>query len=137
MENTTSNMKHMHHTEFNQEYIATMRPVFNRRGLFSDTTEEYVSPAEPSPYDLVTIRFRTAKNNVDRVFFVHKGQKHLMNKMSSNEVFDFYSYELQLDNEKVSYYFCVETGKIVAYYDTRGLVQELNEYYDFVIIPLL
>ena len=46
-------------------YIANMRPVFNRRALFSDYTGEYVSPEEPMPYDRVTIRFRTAKNNVD------------------------------------------------------------------------
>ncbi len=127
--------KRIHHTEFDQQYIASMRPVFNRRALFSDTTVEYVTPAEPSAYDLVTIRFRTAKNNVDRVFFVCKGQRHLMNKVETCEDFDYYAYELQLDNEKVSYYFAVETGKIVGYYDTRGLVHEVNEYYDFVIVP--
>ena len=121
--------------ENDQRYIATMRPVFNRRALFTDTTKEYVTPAEPSAYDMVTIRFRTARNNVDRVFFVHKGQKHLMSKVESNEDFDFYAYELQLDNEKVSYYFEIQIGRIVGYYDARGLVHEVNEYYDFVIIP--
>ena len=121
--------------ENDQRYIATMRPVFNRRALFTDTTKVYVTPAEPSAYDMVTIRFRTARNNVDRVFFVHKGQKHLMSKVESNEDFDFYAYELQLDNEKVSYYFEIQIGRIVGYYDARGLVHEVNEYYDFVIIP--
>lgn len=122
-------------TEFNQQYISGMRPVFNRKALFSDTTAEYVSPAEPSAYDLVKIRFRTGKNNVDRVLLVHKGQKHFMTKESSDEQFDFYSYEMQLDNEKVSYHFEVQTGRIISYYDVRGLVQEVNEYYNFAIIP--
>ncbi len=121
--------------ENNLQYITTMRPVFNKTGLFTDTTEEYVSPMEPSAYDLVTVRFRTAKNNVDRVFFVHKGQKYLMSKVESTEEFDFYAYELQLDNEKATYYFEVRTGKLVAYYDVRGVVQEVNEYYNFVILP--
>lgn len=121
--------------ENNRQYIATMRPVFNRRALYTDTTGEYVTPAEPSAYDQVTIRFRTAKNNVDRVFFVHKGQKYLMTKEESTDNFDFYAYELQLENEKVSYYFEVQTGKLVGYFDTRGLVHEVNEYYDFVILP--
>ncbi len=112
-----------------------MRPVFNRRALFSDTTKEYVIPAEPSAYDIVTIRFRTAKNNVDCVFLVCKGEKLLMAKVEADENFDYYAYELQLDNEKVSYYFEVHTGRVVGYYDTRGLVLEVNEYYDFVIIP--
>lgn len=121
--------------EFQQQYISSMRPVFNRRALFTDTTEEYVTPMEPSPYDLVTIRFRTAKNNVDRVFLVHQGQKELMTKVETNSDFDFYAFELQLNNEKTTYHFEVRTGRIEGYYDVRGLVQEANEYYDFVILP--
>ena len=30
-------------TEYNQQYIAAMRPVFNRRALFTDTSAESVS----------------------------------------------------------------------------------------------
>jgi len=112
-----------------------MRPVFNRRAIFSDTTANYVTPYEPSPYDRVHIRIRTAKNNVDYVFFVHQGQKYMMNKERSTEDFDFYGYEVQLDNEKLCYYFELHTGRIVGYFDTRGLVQDVNEYYDLVIIP--
>lgn len=122
-------------TEYNQQYITGMRPLLNRRALFSDTTAQYVTPMEPTAYDVVTIRFRTARNNVDRVFFVHQGQKHLMQKAMSNEIFDYYTYQLQLENEKVSYYFEIQAGKLTGYYDVRGLVQEINEYYDFTIIP--
>ncbi len=122
-------------TEYNQIYISSMRPVLNRKALFTDTTEHYVTPAEPKAYDLVTIRFRTAKNNVDRVFFVHKGQRHLMNKVETKGDFDFYEHELQLENEKVSYYFEINTGTLTGYYDTRGVVQDVNEYYNIVIIP--
>lgn len=121
--------------EYNQQYIANMRPVFNRRALYSDTTEEYVIPAEPSPYDRVTIRFRTAKNNVDRVFLVIDNQRELMFKTESTENFDFYSHEIQLDNEKVTYHFEVQTAKVVVFFDVRGLVQDVNKYYDFVILP--
>lgn len=128
-------IEHLKRVEYNQMYISSMRPVFNRRGLFTDTSEHYVTPAEPAPYDLVKIRFRTAVNNVDRVFLVHQGQKHLMNKVESDEEFDYYEHEHQMENEKVSYYFIIETGKISAFYDTRGLVKEPNEYYDFAIIP--
>lgn len=121
--------------ENNQRYIAQMRPVFNRRALFSDTTGEYVSPAEPEPGETVTIRFRTARNNVDRVLFVYQGEKHVMKKTETTKHFDFYTYKLQLGGEKASYYFEVQSGRLLGYYDTRGLVQEVNEYYDFIIIP--
>lgn len=121
--------------EKSQQYIFGMRPVFNRRALFSDTTENYLSPAEPAAYDKVTIRFRAAKNNIDRVFLVYKGKHYLMYKAETIDRFDYYAYELQLQNEKVSYHFEIQAGRLKGYYDTRGLVQEVNEYYDFVILP--
>lgn len=119
----------------NQLYIASMRPVFDRRGLFSDTTADYVSPAEPKPNEEVTIRFRTSKNNVDRVFFMTGGQRYLMTKVEKDECFDYYACTYQLGEEKLSYHFEVETGRISVVYDVRGLVREANEYYNFVIIP--
>ena len=121
--------------EYAQQYISMMRPVLDRRALFSDTTNEYVTPEEPAPYEPVTIRFRTAKDNVDRVFLVHKGRKLLMNKVETKGEFDFYSIELQLENETVRYHFEVQVGHIKVFYDARGLVQEASEYYAFVIIP--
>lgn len=121
--------------EYNQQYIAGMRPVFNRRALYSDATEEYVTPAEPASYDVVTIRFRSARNNLDRVFLVKKGEKHLMNKVESDENFDYYAHQQQLENEKMTYHFEVETGRLTGYYDLRGLVREANEYYNFAILP--
>ena len=119
-------LERLRRTEYNQQYIAAMRPVFNRRALFTDTSAEYVIPEEPEPYSEVTIRFRTARNNVDRIFLVSGGQKHLMVRVESNNDFDYYAYVMRLDDQKVSYYFEV---------DMRGLVQEVNEYYDFIIIP--
>ena len=121
--------------EKNQQYIAGMRPVFNRKALFSDMTEDYVCPPEPSAYGEVVIHFRSAKNNVDRVYFVCKGEKHIMMKTESDEYFDYYSHSVQLENEKLIYYFQVETGKVSCYYDTRGVCKDVNEYYHFQLIP--
>ena len=91
--------------EKNQQYIAGMRPVINKEALFSDTTEDYAYPPEPSAYGEVTIRFRSARNNIDRVFFVCKDEKHIMLKTETDNYFDYYSYSVQLDNEKLVYYF--------------------------------
>lgn len=73
-----------------------MRPVFNRKALFSDTTEDYLSPSEPNPYSQITIRFRSALNNVDRVFMVHDGLKLLMSKESKDEDFDYFAVKRKL-----------------------------------------
>ena len=121
--------------QFNQQYIASMRPVFNTRALFTDTTEYYLSPAEPAGYDRITIKFRTARNNVDRVYFVMKGQKNLMTKSETVDDFDYYTIQIQLENEKISYHFEIWTGTLVAYYDVRGVAHEPNDYYDICVIP--
>lgn len=118
-----------------QEYVANTRPIFRKRALFSDTTKNYVIPQEPAPYDEVTIRFRSAKNNIDRVYFVCKGQKELMFLESSDEEFDYYSIQVQLENELLAYYFEIKTGKIECCYDMRGTVKEAEEFFYFQIIP--
>lgn len=121
--------------ERNQYYINTMRPVLNKKALFSDMTAAYVDPPEPNAYSLVTIRFRTAKNNIDHVYIVIKNEKHLMLKFKSDEQFDFYEFELQLDDEKVEYYFEIVVGRVTCYYDMRGVAKEIQDYYKFTLIP--
>ncbi|MCR5254751.1 MAG: glycoside hydrolase family 13 protein [Acetatifactor sp.] len=121
--------------ESNLQYIYNMRPPFNGRAIFADTSSEYVIPYEPAPYDLVTIRFRSKKNNLDGVFFVHNGRRYFMNKAESTDEFDFYEYKYQMENETVSYHFEFRSGALTGYYDTRGLVKDANDYYNFKIFP--
>ena len=121
--------------EKNQQYFSGMRPVFNRKALFTDMSEDYVSPMEPSAYGEITVRFRAAKNNIDKVFFVHKNVKHLMFKTESDDYFDYYSHTIQLENEKLSYYFEVHAGKLSCFFDMRGVTKDTNEYYQFHVIP--
>ncbi len=118
-----------------EQYINTMRPVFNTRALFSDTTAEYVNPVEPDAFSKVKVRFRTAKNNVDYVLLVWRGNKYLMTKVETAVHFDYYEVEVRLTNEKFTYYFEVTSGNLVCYYDMRGCTRDVNEYYNFAIIP--
>lgn len=134
MENRLS-LDKIRQLENNKHYISTMRPVFNRRALFSDTTEEYLLPGEPEAGQKVTIRFRTARDNVDRVLLVCGGEDRIMKKVESDKHFDFYASELQLGSDKVTYHFEIESGRLRGFYDTRGLVHDENVYYDFVILP--
>lgn len=129
------NLDEIKRLENNKRYIGTMRPVFNRRALFTDTTGDYLIPEEPAAGQEVTIRFRTARNNVDRVVLLYRAESHIMTKVESDKHFDFYAYSLKLGSEKVTYHFEIQSGSLRAYYDTRGLVHDENEYYDFAILP--
>lgn len=118
-----------------QSYINAMRPVIRKKALFSDMTEDYVSPVEPNPNTEVTIKFRTAINNVDLVFLVHNDQKRVMKKIDSDQNFDYYAINVLLEDESYLYYFEVNSGKAVLKYDRRGVVRDVNAFYHFEIIP--
>lgn len=118
-----------------QEYISKMRPVFNKRALFSDETRQYRTPFEPEAGDVVTIRFRTLKNNVDAVYFISGATRSKMVLTESREGFDYYSIDIELGAEAVHYYFEIQSGKIVCYYNELGVSRQLQEQYSFGIIP--
>ncbi len=118
-----------------QSYINAMRPVIRKKALFSDMTEDYVSPVEPEPNSEVTIRFRTSVNNVDLVFLVHNDQKMVMKKVESDANFDYYAITVTVEEENYLYYFEIKSGKALIKYDRRGVVRDINSYYHFEIIP--
>ena len=50
----------------------------NLEALFSDGTSSYVIPAEPMENEMVTLRFRTASDDVDKVFVIILPEKEVM-----------------------------------------------------------
>lgn len=118
-----------------QSYINSMRPIVRKKALFSDLTEDYVSPVEPEPNSEVTIRFRTAINNADLVFLVHNDEKKVMKKVESDANFDYYSVTVTVGEESYLYYFEIKSGRAVIKYDRRGAVRDINSFYHFEILP--
>ena len=121
--------------ELEKLYIQEMRPVLNRRALFSDTTAEYVIPAEPQIGQEITIRFRAGRDNLDSVYLIVDGTRLKMQKESHDEQFDYYAVQYQLGSEVIHYYFEMHVGRVFGYYDARGLVKETLERMWFRIVP--
>ena len=118
-----------------QEYINRMRPVFNKHALFSDETKQYRTPSEPEPGDVVTIRFRTLKNNVDAVYFISGAMRSRMQLTETKHGFDYYSIDLEVGHDPIHYYFEIQSGKIICYYNELGVTRQLQEQYSFGIVP--
>ena len=129
------NLEHSKKVLADQKYILAMRPVFNIRALYSDTTSNYLIPEEPNPGDMATIRFRTAKNNVDSVFVIVNNIRKKMSKAETERHFDYYEIKLEVPECKLNYYFEITSGHMKVYFDSRGAVQDPSEYYDFVVFP--
>ena len=99
------NYEYMKNAQKIQEYVTNMRPAFNKRAVFSDETENYRTPFEPEPGDVVNVRIRTKKNNVDLVYLVYEDKKKVMDLADSKDGFDYYEANISLGTETVRYYF--------------------------------
>ncbi len=116
-------------------YLSNVRPVLNRRALFSDETENFRSPAEPQRNEDVSIRFRTYRYNADKVTLVTDKCSYVMRRSYSDKLFDYYEINFNVGVDKISYYFEILSGKTTVYYNRIGVCKELNPSYNFVIIP--
>ena len=117
------------------QYIMQMRPILRKEALFSDGTKDYRIPPEPKENEEVTIRFRTAKYNVDMVWVWANGNCYQMQLAESDDTFDYYAVRLPLETEPVSYYFEILSGQVQCYYDRYGVSKEIREPYFFRIVP--
>ena len=107
----------------------------NKTALFCDGTEGYVYPPEPKESELVTFRFRTAKDDVDRVGLVTSADTYVMEKECTQGEFDYYTFETRLGEEPFRYCFEVQSGTEKYYYERCGISREILEYYNFVVVP--
>ena len=117
------------------QYILNMRAVLNKDALFSDGTEYYRSPAEPKPGEVVVIRFRTQRNNVDAVYLVSGDKKQKMKIYKTVNGFDYYAAKIIMPEEVFKYHFEILYGWITCYYNHQGVSMDMQEWFDFEIYP--
>ena len=103
--------------------------------LFCDGTASYVNPAEPVENELVTLRFRTAKDDVERVRLMTAVGGYDMEKEKTEGEFDFYRINWRLNEEPFRYCFEIQSNDEKCYYSRCGVSKEIVEFYDFVIVP--
>ena len=116
-------------------FITNYRPVLNRRAIFSDYSEDYIIPLEPNAYGIVTIKLRSNRNNLDYAKLVCNGEVTLMEICETTDEFDYYSATYRLSNEMIRYHFEIGSAGTSYFYDTRGVVKDTNDYFDFRIRP--
>ncbi len=109
--------------------------MLNLNALFCDGTQDYRIPCEPLVNDIVTIRFRTGKDNVDSVRLVTGEGSWQMVVQEQDLLFDYYEIEFQLKSENVFYYFEIISGDSIWYYNRGGADSVLKSESNFIITP--
>ncbi|MBQ8804491.1 MAG: glycoside hydrolase family 13 protein [Tyzzerella sp.] len=112
----------------------------NKQALFSDGTGNYLVPFEPEEFEVITIRFRTAKNDIKEVRVIVESRAFVMQKAYTEGVFDYYELKWKLSEKPLKYYFEVlghnEYGyQEVCYYGRTGVTDEIIEEFAFTVVP--
>ena len=107
----------------------------NKDALFSDETSQYRIPMEVNPGDNVTVIFRTAKDNVDGVYLISKGNRLPMKKFATNPLFDYYRLELSVGKNRILYFFEIRSGEEKVFFNKRGVTEDLQAVNSFGIVP--
>ena len=83
----------------------------NQEALYADESSVYRIPLEANTGDRVKLRFRTGKDNVDKVLVISGNQRWAMKKVCSRGRFDYYETYVDVDTETVHYFLKSVPGK--------------------------
>ena len=119
-----------------QLFIDNLTTIFNPQALFSDGTAQYRIPPEPKANESVKLRFRTGRENIDRVVLVVCTDTRIeMKKVYNDRLFDYYESTVELSDKMIDYYFEVTSGTVTVYYNSVGVCSGVEPYYNFTITP--
>ncbi|MDY3908875.1 MAG: glycoside hydrolase family 13 protein [Eubacterium sp.] len=107
----------------------------NRAAIFSDGTGNFVTPAQPMKNSTATIRCRTGRDDAEAVTAVVNGTAYKMRLETVTDHFAMYATDILLAEDKVTYYFAIHKGEETIYCNRQGVVENINPYFDFCIIP--
>ena len=107
----------------------------NKQALFCDGTARYVCPLEPEVGETVTLKFRAAKEENIQIRLAINNELYTMESERTYGAFTYYRAEWKLKDGMTSYYFEIQDGEEVWYYNRSGLTDGRIPYYDFRLAP--
>ncbi|MEG0566063.1 MAG: glycoside hydrolase family 13 protein [Hungatella sp.] len=109
----------------------------NRQALFCDENEDFRMPTEPDEGETVLLRFRTARDDAERVYYIDESdaQRVAMKKSYSDGSFDYYEHRLVTPSQPLTYLFCVTKGEESCYYNRLGATKDIQSCFSFRITP--
>ena len=113
---------------------------FNKDAIFSDETEQFVIPYDPKPGNSVKFKVRVAKNDECDVRLFMRGSSpkadvFQMKKTSYDNLFDYFSVDITAPTEPVRYFYSIKWDEDEYFYNKRGLSKDMDEHYNFRLVP--
>ena len=118
----------------NENHIENIPTILSKEALFSDETPFFRNPEEAQVGDVVTIRFRTQRDNVAAVIIVSGELRLEMALTTQSSEYDYYTADINVREQTVNYYFEIHASE-VCYFSKLGVTNDLPYGFHFSIIP--
>jgi alpha-glucosidase len=108
------------------------------KGVFSDQTSLYMSPAEPGVKDEITLTLRSYKNDLTSCrikYFDTEEHFSDMTLTKQSNVYDYWTGKIPAGSERKTYRFELFDGNTKGYYTAIGAMEEPVYDRDFILIP--
>jgi len=111
--------------------------------IFSDETQQFVTPYNPKTGEKVTLCLRTLKDDQCHVFLhienTNKMNKaldtvYLMMKKKSDALFDYFYCDIIAEAQPIKYFYSIAWDKTILYYNKRGLYENIDTHYHFRLV---
>ena len=111
--------------------------TINQAALYTSGTASYRIPEEPNPGDTVTLRFRTARQDVDAVYiFFHEANSSTkMQLVESDARFDYYEHKVMVGQATQSYSFFIQKGPERLHFNRLGVCDDMNRELSYRLMP--
>jgi len=110
----------------------------NKDAIFSDETRQFVTPYDPNPGDTITLKLRVAANTDCEVrlhFEDTLSSVYQMVRSVRNDVFDYFTVNAETPQEATRYFYTIVYNGQIFYYNKQGLQDNLDQHYNFRLIP--
>ncbi len=107
----------------------------NTKAIYSDETENYISPMEAKPGDDVTIRLRLEAGAKASAFLLTNEKRYAMAFEKTQGPFSYFKTKITLTDETFSYCFLIEGESGNIYLDKYGTTDQKRDEYAFHIFP--
>lgn len=107
----------------------------NIEAVFSDASQNFVTPCEPLTGNDVFIKIRALKDNVDEAYIICDKVEYKLELVESKTIFDYYGTTIYNIQNTLSYHFMILKNGKIYFYNKFGLFEHHHEHYNFTIIP--
>ncbi|MCL2415954.1 MAG: alpha amylase N-terminal ig-like domain-containing protein, partial [Defluviitaleaceae bacterium] len=126
------------------------KKILVSEAVFADAGPNFISNPEPDAGETISISIRVFRDNfgddanegiwLNILSYINPDSETVMQKFACRKVksaglFDYYAAEIKMPASKINYYFSLEHGGLLYYYNGNGFVTNLNDDFNFTIVP--